>query len=702
MSQGLYILENEQVRFAIDNKAQLHELINKQTGHNYAGGRDLWRIYYQHGVTLENEILAADCTPSISWPGDTICFSYDTLHGPHGELRFTFSFTVQLKNDEVCFEAKLANHQADTVLLEVHFPLVGNGAWKKGQQLIWSQNGGERFSDPTAQIASQEKLYMGPDFKLQQMGTAYPGSGAATNCYLLADDEEGLYLGSHDPTFQNTLHNLRLYNENYGGGLEAGMVKYPCLREGESTRIEGYVLAPYSGTWHRASEKYRAWADTWFKPAVPPPWMQSLKAWHRLIMKHQYGEDYFRYDDLPQILEDGIDVGIDTLFMFAWHEGGHDNRYPEYVADSAQGGFPNLKKNIEAFQANGGKVLLYSNGRLIDTKTDFYKTVGQKISIKTYWGSEVKDSYRFTGSGTFSRDVGAVSFVVACPSQEEWFEELRKIADTALNMGCKSVFYDQMGNAEYSCCDASHGHRTPHTTIGVDKAKLLQRLRAYIHERDLDMALGIELLSDICAQHSDYIHSQWGAAAALNKDWRQKGEKPRQRGFIEWFRYTFPEVIMSDREIRDDTDIERRVNHCLLKGLRSDVEIYRCRKTIREAPHYREYLKRANELRDQFMSLIVEGIYRDTQGFTIDNEEIDARCFIRDDKLAVLLTQSHLEEATTTMHVPGYRFCEHGGTLEYSLQENGDAQSIRMKRHALVCVVYERTTLDASTEGNYP
>jgi hypothetical protein len=254
-----------------------------------------------------------------------------------------------------------------------------------------------------------------------------------------------------------------------------------------------------------------------------------------------------------------------------------------------------------------------------------------------------------------------------------------------------------MGNAEYSCCDDSHGHRTPHTTIGVDKARLLQRLRAYVHERDPDMALGIELLSDLCAQHSVYIHSQWGAAAALNKDWLQKGEKPRQRGFVEWFRYTFPEVIMSDREIRDDTDIERRVNHCLLKGLRSDIEIYRCRKTISEAPHYREYLKKANALRDQFMELIVEGTYRDTQGFAIDNDEVDARCFVRGDRLAVLLTQSHLEEATTALRVPGYSYRQHGGTLEYSLQDNGEAQIIDIKRHALVCVVYERSEKEAAS-----
>ena len=51
---------------------------------------------------------------------------------------------------------------------------------------------------------------------------------------------------------------------------------------------------------------------------------------------------------------------------------------------------------------------------------------------------------------------------------------------------------------------------------------------------------------------------------------------PRSRTvFIDWARYTFPEVPLSDRDIRDDGDIPRRVNHAVLKGLRNDIEIYR-------------------------------------------------------------------------------------------------------------------------------
>ena len=57
----------------------------------------------------------------------------------------------------------------------------------------------------------------------------------------------------------------------------------------------------------------------------------------------------------------------------------------------------------------------------------------------------------------------------------------------------------------------------------------------------------------------DYIHNITGATGP--------------GAFTERSRHTFPKVVISDREIRDDTDVPRRVNHAMLKGLRSDIEI---------------------------------------------------------------------------------------------------------------------------------
>ena len=49
----------------------------------------------------------------------------------------------------------------------------------------------------------------------------------------------------------------------------------------------------------------------------------------------------------------------------------------------------------------------------------------------------------------------------------------------------------------------------------------------------------------------------------------------------------------------DSGDVERLVNHALLLGMFSDVEIFRCRKTVASAPKYAAWLKEANGLRER-------------------------------------------------------------------------------------------------------
>jgi len=52
-----------------------------------------------------------------------------------------------------------------------------------------------------------------------------------------------------------------------------------------------------------------------------------------------------------------------------------DNGYPDsyFVSDPAQGGDAALKKAIGDFKQGGGKVILYYNGKLIDTESNFYR-----------------------------------------------------------------------------------------------------------------------------------------------------------------------------------------------------------------------------------------------------------------------------------------------------------------------------------------
>lgn len=466
------------------------------------------------------------------------------------------------------------------------------------------------------------------------------------------------------------------------------MVRYLNLRPGQQCTLGDFVTAPYAGTWHVAADRYRAWAESWWTPPEPPVWVRRLNGWQRVIMKHQYGEIHYRFADLERMFAEGRQAGIDALLMFGWQRGGHDNNYPDYFPDPELGTPEEMAAGIAAVQAAGGHVMIYSNGRLIDVASDYYRNgPGPQVSVKDRLGVEHREAYRFRGLGNFVHHFGNRTLVNACPSTETWFGKLVEIADTALTSGAHSVFYDQMGSSEPACSDPDHPHPPEWLGAAAAKARSITRLRTLVRSLAPEMAIGIELLADVGAGEADYIHALTGACEALN-DWDTTGEKPRLRGMVEFFRYAFPEVVLSDREIRDDTDIERRVNHALLKGLRSDVEIYRCRRTIAETPRYQTYLARANTLRQRQARFLLEGRYRDTLDFTCDNAEVDARGFLAGDLLAVVATQSHLREAAATIRAPGFTFIDHDGIGDPLTDRDGDGVRVRLERHALAVLIF--------------
>jgi hypothetical protein len=694
-AQTRYTLENEWVRLTVDGKASLLELTNKKTGRNYAGGKPLWRLYFDRGPAKDNEVLAATATPSIKADRkkDLLTISYAGLAEGRNPLPCRLSLEIRLVKDDIKFAASLSHTDPALIIRELQYPLIGALNLAPDQVYINSTLGGQRFENPKQVVRNYQKAnyppYYTPEQHFYQMDLTYPDRvGLSMNFFAYANAQEGLYVGSHDPTFQSTGQGMRLYDgyEN----LEAGLYKYPHLLAGKTWQNDSYVVSPYSGTWHVAARKYRAWADSWFAHTPAPPWVQRMKGWQRIIMRHQYGETFFTYDDLPRVYRDGQSVHLNTVLLHGWTRDGHDNYYPEYIPDEAQGGEKAFKQAVADFQANGGHVLLYYNGRLIDKATEYYKNAGRGLTIKDSHGAEYQEAYRFRGAGSFTGSYANRTFAIADPAHPDWTKRIIGMADQALAYGCHSVFYDQMGAGDYPTWRTEGGYAIPQMTTAVDKARLLKAVKDHIRAKDPNMALGTELLSDCVAQHADYIHAQYGAAGVTN-DWEKTGTKPKSNHFIDLFRYTFPEVILSDREIRDDTDIERRVNHTVLKGLRNDVEIYRCRATISAAPHYQGYLAQVNALKDKYLDLLVAGTYRDTDGIEWDNPEIDARCFVTGNRLAVVLAQSHLASASTRLQVPGYRFVESAGVGTYAVEPGGGQPAVQLGKHGLAVAVFERT-----------
>jgi uncharacterized protein DUF6259 len=678
----MHTLENDIARLSVSDQGELVELQNKKTGTNYAGGQGLWRLIYQDGISLEEKLDPTGLTPQIRADDDEIRLTYD--QSGDSRLAFVLEITIVRSADSFILSLRIDNRDSSRVIRECFFPLIGDCQIGSDHELYWTKFGGQRFGDIGGAIEGHHTNYIAQDNVEVQMSLLYPGP-AAMNFFLLGSETQGLYVGSHDPTFQATNHFL---GRTPNGAINVAIDKYPFLAPGQSTLISQAVVTPYTGSWHAAARRYRDWADTWFTPPAIPDSIRDMTSWHRVVMRHQYGKTFFRYDQLEDILSDGLPAGIKTLFMFGWHQAGHDAGYPDYRCDESQGGFEGLKRNIQRFQAGGGRVILYFNGRLIDAGSEFSREHGQEVCIKRPDGTPSNDFYPFGADGTALRLFGNKSFVTACPSSRRWQEILKRHVDTAHELGCDGVFFDQLGFMPAMCFDPEHGHKVPFTDIMAVNTANLQELRAYTKAKDPSMSFGIEWISDVTSQHVDFVHMILAGTGTTN-DWT-KGEKPRSDQFLELFYYAFPEVRITDRGIRDDTDIERRVNFALLKGLRSDVEIYRCRATIAEAPHYAQYLAKANALRERYADLLLNGRYCDTDHFEIDNDELFATSFSAGDRLAIVVSQSHLPSADATLQVPGYSYREHAGLGDFQVDASADGIRIQLSQHGLVVIVLQR------------
>ncbi|MDO1449384.1 DUF6259 domain-containing protein [Rhodocytophaga aerolata] len=698
-AQSTFTIKNENIEVSIDNQGNLQSLKNLKTGYNYASGKPIWRLYYDRPDWKDNEVIAANNQPQVKQQANQLLISYTGLKGRREKVNINLQLTILLENDQVRFAAELQNKEEHSIVRELQYPLVGNCQLPEDHQLLTTEYGGQLFPDVISLVKGANAAwppYYPPAQDFLQRDVKYP-RGPSANCYAFVGKTGGLYFGSHDPSFEDTGHGLRLYPSKkfVFDQLEAGMYKYPNCVSGQTWTSNVNVVSPYQGTWHETSRLYRTWANTWWKHREPPQWVKEMKGWQRIIMKHQYGEILFPYTDLStRVKKVGESVGINTVFAHGWHKEGHDNDYPNYIADPTQGGEAVLKKQIAEFQKDGGAVIWYYSGRLIDKTSQYYRSgMGKKIAIKDNTGSKVNDAYRFRGPGTFTGSYDARTFTVADFRTPQWKEELKKMADQTIAYGAKSVFYDQMGMGDNPDWDLTGEFAMPNLRTVADKAEVMGLMHDYLDSKDKEIALGIEVLTDVTSMQSDYIHWYGPPAckAILNPGWEQKGEKPRTVFFMEWFRYTFPEIIVSDRDIRDDTDIERRVNHTVLRGLRNDVEIYRCRALIDETPHYQAYLAKVNQLKDRFKHLLLVGKYTDAIGFSHANPEVDASRFEKDNQAAIVFTQHHLSSANTVLTIPqGYSYETYGAVGTAELKAGKETVNITMGKHALVVVVVKK------------
>lgn len=566
--------------------------------------RDFWRVFIDTGENRELSVYSHEQNISYKAESDGCAvYRYDQLVAEDGQtFEITLELNIKEENGHLVFTSSIENH-SQAILNELQYPFIAsdNFGCEPNEEILFVPQGlGARIPNPRSRVASTHTEYTSADYKSTWMTFAYPDTNGTLPLSMpwmgLQLGKKYLYFGEHNPEMRIVGFNVGVPPRHADSELMLCISHYPTAHPGEKVSIGRSIIALFDGDWRDGTAFYRGWSEeTWMVEQHIPEWVRNLTGWQRIICKHQYGEIFWKYEDLPKLWEDGKRYGLDGLLVFGWWKGRFDNNYPEYEPDPALGGAEGLRDAIAEIQAKGGHVLLYTNGNLIDIKTDFYKRIGHRICHKDIDGNEYREHYRFSNDGTILKNFGYKSFVTACNSTPEWHDNLLNVARLKLSFNPDAIFFDQLACCMKICFDTSHPHGNRVDMEGMGRWNNIQAIRGILPE---GKAIGVECVNDRYCNLIDFVHG-WGTGMSYDLGY----------AFPDIFLDTFPQIPISNRGIHDNKDGFRdHLNHAFTYGLIFDAAIYRCRKIgVAGLPDYAEYQKKLIDLKDAYREYFYHG-----------------------------------------------------------------------------------------------
>jgi hypothetical protein len=604
------------------NKASCHEYV-------YLPGY-FWKLIYATETNLEIPMFSTGQEYSIEQliddqGRDSVILSYRGLKSQDGLLAIDLTFRLVMDDVGLTVTAEIANHAALQVV-ELYVAAASGVRSLAGDptsdSLAWPSDLGVRIRNPAdsdlTRVLNPYKQPRDYETTREQFHTdlngLYPGGRSASmQWYDLYNEAEGIYIGSHDVSMQNTC--LHVEQDVKTGTLRLGVCRYPFVSQGETWRSEPLVFAAHAGDWHSGSRIYRSWIEsTGWQIQENPAWIRHMKGWNRVILKKQYGEINWPYQELPKLYAEARAAGMDTLFLIAWERGGFHHMYPDYVLDEAMGGESEFRRSLAAIHADGGKVVLYISYLMVDRDSDFYKLGGHQWTIKSIDHEEIPFAENYCGEGTWRRVCSPPKPQYhMCTTTAAWQREIKKIIDYSLGLGVDGIMLDCGISYPYFCFDPTHGHQKP-CYAHIGKRDNFRDIRRQIKSYGPDKAIMVEHNVDMFAQFMDVAE---GAGTNISED-----------TLHEMYRYTFPEAIMTNRELgKNERNYLNNANFSFIYGLRFDMSVFRCNGTLSDIPNYTRYITGLNRLREQYADYLLVGRFTDNEGFVLDHPAIKAKSY---------------------------------------------------------------------------
>lgn len=565
-------------------------------------GGDFWRLHLDHCKYCMNRELGVyshEQTPVRveSANGKTV-IEYDKVVAEDGSVyEIGLTFFIEERDGALYFSAKIKN-DADIRVNELQYPFFEfdsiNGSF--AEDTLYLPNGlGQRVPNVHAYVESNHTEYMAADYKNIWKCLNYPAP-LSMPWYALQSGKYCLYMGSHIE--KGKLHTFCVGcepREAEKDELILTISSYPAAVKGEELTYGEYCVA-LTDDWRGGADIYKKFIEsTWYTELPKKDSIRQLNGWQRIILKHQYGEIFHTYYDLPKIYKSGAKYGINMILLFAWWKEGMDNGYTNYEPDPALGGADALRDAIAEINSLGGKVVLYANGHLIDISMDYYKDEGWKYTMKDIDGNEYREHYRFSNNGTLLR-YGNKSFSTGCYATEGWRDTLTAITNKHLSLGSNGTFFDQIGVCMRHCFDTTHEHGN---RIDEDPQYRFEWVKKTRESLPGDDWFGTEWLADRITSFMDFTH---GCGYGMKYD---------DDCYPYIFRYVFPRAAISNRLLHDEkAGYKKILNYALAADMIFDVSFYRGRADLMEDfPGYAEHVQYLISLRDKYREFFTDGAF---------------------------------------------------------------------------------------------
>ncbi|MCC5930152.1 MAG: hypothetical protein JJU28_12965 [Cyclobacteriaceae bacterium] len=694
-----FSLSTELSSLEINNDGRM-ELVTKAEGYFsiWSDNGNWWSLKLWKPSSMEQlgktvEVYSSDQKPIIQFANNSGTLRYEKIFVGQEKLDIDLSVTVSVEGNAYLFIAKIENLETEWVVREIKVPDLNNISDSENPLTVYWPNGlGERFEDAL-------------DFGSRSF--TYPSGSATMPWFALANSEGGIYIGAHDVD-RNSKRFHASYNEE-SGNFKFDVTQFPFANG--KIELPPIILQPYRGSWHTASKIYREWFDMAIPLYPSPEWVRHGSGWLLTILKQQNGEVMWEYGQMDELCDVADEWNLDVIGLFGWAHGGHDYLYPDYYPDPLMGGTQKLKEALKLAKERGKRTILYANGQLIDTSTDYYRYNGNDVIAVDERRLPYVFPIRKFNSAT------PMVFSKACMGAERWRQRMMELAIQAYELGADGILYDQVGVIGPSLCfSEGHLHETPATAYTTSRYEMLKQIAEHMRKIDPEFIIMSEGVIDSFLESVAYSHG-WGEGFNLSNPFILAGVEDlktqndlimdQSNSFPELFRFTFPEHVMTQRHATPMQD-RKYANYACLYGLRHELESrykadvkYLTENIIPDHQSYadpayytpdvdlmnsispeeaKSYMHTLIEFQRAFKNILWDGKFIDNQGLRVHGRGAKAKAYKSENFVGVLIWNYSNSAQTISVEMDGYTYLEahEPDMMDVDVQTPLAPQSIRL------------------------